>query len=92
MRLHDLAAELHGGHRVAQVVADQDDVAALDGHVGAAAHGDADIGLGQGRRIVDAVADKGHHFAAFLELLYLARLVLGQNLGDDPLDAEPGGR
>ena len=35
----------------------RDDVAGLRGHVGAAADGDADVGPGQGRGVVDAVAD-----------------------------------
>ena len=70
----------------AQVVADQDNVAALDGHVGAAPHGDADIGMGHGRGVVDAIADKSHRLAAVLELAHLLRLVLGQDLGDDPFD------
>ena len=33
---------------------------ASHGHVGARPDGDADVGLGQGRRIVDPVADHGH--------------------------------
>jgi hypothetical protein len=48
----------------AQVALDQRDLGAVHGDVGAGAHGDADIGLGQRRRIVDAVA--GHrHDASF---------------------------
>ena len=43
-----------------QVAPEQGDAGALDGHVGARAHGDADVGGGQRRRVVDAVAGHGH--------------------------------
>ena len=42
-----------------EVALEQRDAGALDGDVGAGAHGDADIGGGQRRRIVDAVAGHG---------------------------------
>ena len=54
----DGAAELDGPDDAAQVAFHQRDAGALDGHVGAGAHRDADVGLGQRRGIVDAVA--GH--------------------------------
>ncbi len=38
-------------------------VGGFERHVGAAAHGDADIGRGEGRGVVDAVADLGDHTA-----------------------------
>ena len=44
-------------------LAHQRHVGGLDGHVGARAHRDADVGLGQRRRVVDAVADHRHHVA-----------------------------
>jgi hypothetical protein len=44
----------------AQVTRHQHDVGALDGDIGAGADGDTDIGFGERRRIVDAVADKRH--------------------------------
>ncbi len=47
------------GH-AGQVAAEEGDVGGLHGHVGARADGDADVGLGQGRGVVDAVADHGH--------------------------------
>ena len=46
-----------------QVAADQGQVARLDGHVGAGAHGQAQVGLCERGRVVDAVADHGHHSA-----------------------------
>ena len=68
----------------------QRDAGALDGDVGAGAHGDADIGGGQRRRIVDAVA--GHRDDAALARAAAATtslLSLGQHLGLDLVDAEP---
>ena len=45
------------------------------------AHGHADIGLGQGRRVVDAVADHDHGVARGLVLLDDGDLVLRQEIG-----------
>jgi hypothetical protein len=42
---------------------------AVHRHVGAGAHGDADIGLGQRRRVVDAVAGHRDDAALGLQLL-----------------------
>jgi hypothetical protein len=52
-------------HHAAQVARHQHDVGRLDGDVGAGADGDADVGLGQRRRVVDAVADEGDPRAAW---------------------------
>ncbi len=56
-------------------------------HIGAAAHGDADIGGSERRRVVDAVADLGDDPALTLQLAHDALLVLRQELGAH-LDAE----
>ena len=53
-----------GGHDAAQVAADQRDVGGGHRHIGAGADGDAEIGLRQRRRVVDAVANHGHDPAA----------------------------
>ena len=48
-----VAAQFHDGGALAQVVARQGDVGGLQGHMRAVlAHGDADIGDGQGRGVV----------------------------------------
>ena len=48
-----------------EVVVEQHEVGGLAGDVGArAAHGDADVGLVQGRAVVDAVAGHRHDVAA----------------------------
>ena len=65
-----------------QVAAHQGEVAGLDGDVGAGAHGDAEVGLGQGGGVVDAVADHGHDAALGLQPLDDVDLVGGQHLGD----------
>ena len=72
--------------------ADEGDVGGLDRDVGAGADGDADVGLGQRRRVVDAVADHGHGFAALLELAHARRLVRRQDLGSAPRRCRPGPR
>jgi hypothetical protein len=76
------------GDDVARVVAHEDDVGGLDGDVGAGADGDADIGLGQGGRVVDAVADHRHRRALGLQLADLGGLVAGEDLGEVLLDPE----
>ena len=48
-------------------------------------HGDADIGLFEGRRIVDPVAGDRHHLAAALQRLNDAQLLLRRGAGKDHL-------
>ena len=71
----------------AQVALHQRDAGALHRHVGAGAHRDADVGLRQRRRVVDAVAGHGDHAALGLQALDDRRLLLGQHLGLDLVDA-----
>ena len=72
-----------------QVALDQRDAGALHRDVGAGAHGDADVGRGERRRVVDAVA--GHRDDAALAPVALddRALLVGQHLGLDLVDAEP---
>ena len=72
----------------AQVAGDQRDVGRLDRHVGAGADRDPDIGLGERGGVVDPVADHRHQLALVLQMADLERLVLGQDLGEDALDAD----
>ncbi|MCY1396216.1 hypothetical protein D9M71_111790 [compost metagenome] len=60
----------------------------MHGHVRAATHGDADVGRGQGRGVVDAVADHGDHGAIGLEFSHGGGLVRRQHLGMHRLDAQ----
>ena len=62
--------------------------ALCDRDVGAGAHGDADVGFGQRRRVVHAVARHGDDAALGPELPDDAVLVLGQDIGLDLVDAE----
>ena len=76
--------------QAAQVVADQGDVGGAAGDLGAGAEGDADIGLGQRGRVVDAVA--GHrHDAPRLRRPHPRDLVGGAHLGRRLGDADGAG-
>ncbi len=85
---HRRPAQAAGADQPAQIAVDQRDAGALHRHVGAGAHRDADVGLRQRRRVVDAVA--GHRDATPLALqaLHDRRLLLRQHLGFDGVDAE----
>ncbi len=63
----------------AQVAADQGQVGGLDGGVGAGAHGQAQVGLGERGGVVDPVADHGHDAARGLEPLDGGQLAAGQH-------------
>ena len=73
-----------------QVAADQGQVGRLDRGVGAGAHGQAQVGLGQRGGVVDAVADHRHHPAGGLQLLDHVGLARGQHPGDHLVDADRG--
>ena len=63
----------------------------LDGDVGAGAHGEAEVGLGERGGVVDPVADHGHDPTLVLQAADDGDLVLGQHLGDHVVDADLGG-
>ena len=81
------SGEFDGGNGIQQVALHQDDVGRFDGDIGAGANGNAHIGSGQGRGIIDAVADHGNLFALGLELADLLLLILGEDLCHHPVDA-----
>ena len=62
------------------------------GDVGAGPHGDADVGLGQRRGVVDPVAGHGDDAALGLEPLDLLGLLVGEHLGADLVEPEPRAR
>ena len=78
------------------IVIHQDHIGGLDGGVGAhGSHGDADVGAGEHRRIVDAVAHEGQLALAVGGLLggvqqrlHFLHLVLGKQLGMHLVDTE----
>ena len=80
-----------GARDAGKIALHQRDAGALDGDFGAGAHGDADIGLGQRGRVVDAVAGHGDDAALGRQPLDDAVLVLRQHIGLDFLDAELAG-
>ena len=82
------AADPQGDRDVERVGAHQHDVGGLDGDVGAGADRDAEVGLRERGGVVDAVADHRDPSPGALQLGDLARLVAGQDLGDDVVDAE----
>jgi hypothetical protein len=70
------------------VALDQGDAGAFHGDVGAGAHGDADVGGGERRCVVDAVAGHGDDAALGSEPLDDPGLGVGQHVGLDLVDAE----
>ena len=79
---------LPGPDDAPQVAFDECDAGAFHRHVGAGAHGDADVGLGQCRRVVDAVAGHRDHVPFGLKPLDHLPFLLGQHLGPDLVDPE----
>ena len=75
-----------------EVVVGEDHRRGFLGDLGAGdAHGHADVGLAQGRGVVDAVAGHGHDVAAALQRAHDADLVLGGDPGAHPDVVEPAG-
>ena len=89
---HRRLADLDRGHDAHQAALDERHVARLDGHVRAGADGEADVGLGQGGRVVDAVADHADPLALELQLLHLVGLVLGAAPRPARARCRPGAR
>src|SRR5690606_7685287 len=85
-RAHGAAREPDRGGDAGQIAAHEGDVAGLDGDVGPGADGDPDVGLGEGGRVVDPVADHRHDLPLGLEATDLLDLALGEDLGDDAGD------
>ena len=82
------------GYRVrdgARVAADQGHVGGLDRRVGAGAHGQAQIGLGERGGVVDPVADHGHRAALVLQAPDRVQLAARVHPGDHVVDADLAG-
>ena len=72
-----------------QLVGHERDVGGLERGVGAGdAHRDADVGGGERRRVVDAVADHRQRAVARAQLLDRRHLVLGQQVGAVVVETE----
>ena len=82
------AGEADRVRRRAQVARDEGDVAGFDRNVGAGADRDPEVGLGERRSVVDAVADHGDDLAGLLQPAHLGHLVLGVHLREHALDPD----
>ncbi len=72
----------------AEVALEERHAGALDGDVRPGAHGDADVGGGERRGVVDAVAGHGDDAAVVAEALHHLALAIWQHFGLDLVDAE----
>ena len=80
-RPHGRPAQGDGPGNAAERPGRQDHVGRFDGHVGARTDGEAHVGLGQGRGIVDAVPHHGHGFAGRLQRFDPQGFVFRPDLG-----------
>ena len=71
-----------------QIAAHPRQVAGLDRHVSAGADRDAEVGLDERGRVVDAVADHRDRAAVGLEAGDLVLLAVGQHLREDAVDSD----
>ena len=85
----DVAAEVDRAHERGEVVVGEHDLAGLLRDLGAAAHGDADVGLLERGGIVDRVAGHGDDLARLLHESGEADLVLGRDPAEDVELREP---
>ncbi len=83
----DVAAQVDCLDQGGEVVVGQDDLGGLLGDFGAAAHGDADVGLLEGGGVVDRVAGHRDDLAVLLHELGQPKLVFR---GDPAEDVQPG--
>ena len=79
----DVAAQVDGAHEGGEVVVGQHDLRRLLGHLRAAAHGDADVGLLEGGRVVHRVAGHRDHFTRLLHEPRQPQLVLRRHPAED---------
>ena len=64
---HHRAAEPNGFLDPAQIASEQSDAGALHRDIRAGAHRDANIGRGQGRRVIDSIAGHGDDLLSFAQ-------------------------
>jgi hypothetical protein len=94
--LHDVVVKRatlpHRTHQRREIVIKQDHGGGGLGNRRAAAHGDADVGAFQGRRVVHAVTGHGHHMAFFLQRAHDLDLVAGRDAGEHCKLVDGGGQ
>ena len=73
-----------------EIVVEDDDIAGLLGHLGAAAHGKPHVRLFEGGGVVDAVPRHAGHQAHLLGQADEAAFVRGHGAGDHPQGGQPG--
>jgi hypothetical protein len=83
------AADLDRAYQGAEVVVGQDHAGGLLGDLAAAAHGDADVRLLQGRRVVHGVSGHGDDLAVLLHHPGQAQLVLRRHPAEDMQLGQP---
>ena len=86
-RHQQLLADLDDLDELGRIGIEIDHVAGLARGLRARLHGDADIGLGERRRVIGAVAAHGDEAALALLGADIGELVLGRRLGDEIIDA-----
>ena len=87
--VEDLAALLDRVDDRGEVVVGEDHPRGVLGHLGAAPHGDPDVGRLDGRGVVDAVAGHGHDLTLRLEGVDEQHLVLGRDPAEHPDVVDP---
>src|SRR5262249_39608018 len=85
---HRRAADLYRSHHSHEAALDQRNVARLDRNVGPGADREANVGLCERGRVVDAVTHHSDGLTFELKFLHLVRLVVGQHLGKYTFDAD----
>lgn len=81
-----------GEEETQQAHSDENNVSCLDGDIGARPDGDAHVGSGQGRGVVNPISHHGNFLPFLLELLDLGHFVRRQHLCKDFLDANLKGK
>ncbi|MCY1369466.1 hypothetical protein D9M69_565110 [compost metagenome] len=84
---HGRHGQAAGAENAEQFALDQGDLCAVHRHIGAGAHGNADIGSRQRGCVVDAVASHCHTTPRLLQAGYQALLVLWPDLAMHFIDA-----
>ena len=78
------AALFHGTDDAGEIIVGQHQRRRLLAHLGTGdAHGNADVGSLEGRRVIDAVTRHRHHMTACLQGFHDTHFVFGGNAGEN---------
>ena len=89
--VHQLRTELSQDQELTEVVRTDRDIRHFSGDGGAVTDGNAHIRLGEGRGVVDAVADHDHGVSSAALRLHKGSLVIGQNFRVELVDVQRRG-